>query len=489
MDELKKYGLFCCRYGFGGSSRATATILSLFIVFAGCVHRRHNWLYSVKVDYYKGNFLKVKLSAETEPEVTLRCEYWDSLTNERRTSRQSTVAGKTHEIVLYNLKPNSTYHYRFIAHAVGDTLKSKAYRFKLPFLPEYMNNELFIEKSETKVLPKIFKEGLIMLHKRETPGAIYMVDYTGKITWYHRISEAGFKVSTFNRGGAILSIVGTNDDPTSYGRSILEINMLGDTTLFFKKGRGDLPRMIHHEVIRRGADEIVTLFCDNRAFDLREAGGGADTVKGDGIIVLNRNCEKTWQWSVFDEINPVEFPSINKVKDDWVHANGLMIDKDGNFIVSFYNIGQLWKIDAVSGRVLWKLGQGGTLKIGKGCAFEQSHAVHYNPRGSLMFFDNGFKKKTSSAVALKVDEKAKAVNLDFKVNLPEEMFNERMGSAYMINDSALLCACSKRHKTLLANLKGEVCWVLHSNFPSYRAQFIPGSWLGEFQPTNGDRKL
>lgn len=490
MDQLSKEPFYHWRSFFMGSVKAISimSLLSLCIVFLGCVNRQRNWISAIKVDYYKGNFLKIKVAVETEKAVALHCEYWDSLAYEHRTWQSTSVATR-HEVILYNLKPNSKYFYRFTGNAGGDTLRSEVFHLKTPTLPEYMDNELFIEKSKTGRIPRAFREGLILLNKRETPGLLYMVDYRGQIFWYHRISDAGFKVSTFNRGGTILSIIGTNDDPTSYGRSILEINRFGDTTLFFRRGTGDLPKMIHHELITRG-DELITLFCDNRAFDLRAVGGGvSDTVKGDGIIVLNRKCKKIWQWSIFDAVNPIKFPDINKVKDDWAHANSLMTDHDGNFLISFYNLGQIWKVDAVSGRLIWKLGKGGTMKAGKGCEYEQSHAIHYNPRGSLMFFDNGFKKKISSVMALKVDESNNKAQLDFKVSLPAEMFNERMGSAYMINDSTLLGACSKRHKTFLSNLKGDVFWVMHSSFPSYRAQFIPNHWFDELQVVKGEREV
>ena len=34
---------------------------------------------------------------------------------------------------------------------------------------------------------------------------------------------------------SIISILGNNDEPTSYGSEILEINLLGDTLLHLKK--------------------------------------------------------------------------------------------------------------------------------------------------------------------------------------------------------------------------------------------------------------
>lgn len=105
--------------------------------------------------------------------------------------------------------------------------------------------------------------------------------------------------------------------------------------------------------------------------------------------------------------------------------------------------------------------------------FTQAHAAHINEEGSLMFFDNGVDKKQSSVFALKVNEKANTVKLDFQTKLPTDIYNDRMGSAYMIDKDAILCCCSKRHITVLTNRKGVLLWALESEIPPYRTQFIP----------------
>ncbi len=77
----------------------------------------------------------------------------------------------------------------------------------------------------------------------------------------------------------------TNDEPTSYGSSILEVNLIGDTILYLKKGMGDLKYQIHHEVIKNDKNQVVTLYVEKRPMDLSSVGGNAkDTVVGDGII-------------------------------------------------------------------------------------------------------------------------------------------------------------------------------------------------------------
>jgi outer membrane protein assembly factor BamB len=287
------------------------------------------------------------------------------------------------------------------------------------------------------------------------------------------IDGTGFKVSHFTKDKTIISILGTNDEPTSYGSEILEVNLLGDTILHLKKGQGDLKYTIHHEIIKNNRNEIITLFVDERVMDLSAVGGSRmDTVKGDGIIVMDTTGRSVWKWSVFDIMDPLKDPQLLKTKKDWMHANSLNFDKDSSFIISFYNNGQIWKLDPRTGKIVWKLGKGGTISLPAECDFTQTHAVHINQAGSLMFFDNGVEKKQSEVFSLKLDEENKAAQVDFHFKLPKEVYNERMGSAYMVNDTTILCCCSKRHITILTNKKGVLLWTLNTAIPPYRAEFL-----------------
>jgi hypothetical protein len=231
-------------------------------------------------------------------------------------------------------------------------------------------------------------------------------------------------------------------------------------------------------VIKNKAGNVVTIYEDPRIMDLRRVGGGkADTVNGDGILVLDVHGRKVWRWSVFDVSDPFADPELLKHKKDWMHANSLSFDVDSNYLLSFYNLGQIWKVDAHSGKVLWKFGKGGTLNVPAKGLFSQSHAVHIDASGSLLLFDNGVGRKQSGVFAYRIDTTARSAAVDWHIDLPAEIYNDRMGSAYMINDSLVLCCCSKRHITVLANKKGEIIWTLDTAIPPYRVEFITAAQL------------
>ena len=325
-------------------------------------------------------------------------------------------------------------------------------------------------------LPPAFQRGYVMVYQREVPGSIAVVDVKGNVVWTYQSPNAGFKVVHFTKSHSFLCITGTKENDAGYGNAILELSLYGDTLLYLKKGQNDFRQMIHHEIMLNSKNQVITLCREERVFNLLNKGGSAqDTVVGDGILVLDRNGRQIWKWTVFDKIDPLLDENILKNKRDWMHANSIAIDNDGNYLISFYNNGQIWKIDAVTATVLWKFGKNGNFEIPAIAAFDQAHAVNLTKKGWLMFFDNGANKKLSRSLAFKLDWVSKKAQPVINVWLPPPLYTDRMGSSYLINDTSLL-VCASRHKTVaLSNLSGSLLWQLKTNrITSYRAEFISG---------------
>ena len=448
---------------------------------AGC--RQHGAeVTEIKLNPHHHNALQVQVDVLTDQNASVYAEYWpdSSETGEKYRSIVS-PEGKSHSVVLYNLLPHKAYSYRIVTISNGKQQESQVYHFQSQDLPPWLQDQFKSVSSVPQLLPKEFTTGYMLMNKRETPGLVYLVDTKGRIRWYHMVDGTGFKVSHFTADTTIISILGTNDEPTSYGSEIMELNLAGDTLLHLKKGMGDFPQQVHHEVLKKNSNEIITLFVDKRIMDLTAVGGSKkDTVNGDGIMIMDRKGKELWQWSVFDVMNPFDDHQLLQHKKDWMHANSLNFDKDSNLLISFYNNGQIWKIDAHTGKVLWKLGKGGTLSMPQGADFSMAHSVHINPKGDLMFFDNGTDRHQSEVFAFKINDAAKSAQTTLHVALPQDIYNDRMGSAYMINDTTVLCCSSKRHIAVLANTKGTLLWTLETAIPPYRVQFIPAGWLRQY---------
>ena len=450
------------------------SIFVIVIIFAGCSASDKNIVKEIRVGMHNNNELKIQINVLTNSKADVYAEYWPDSSGE--TSKLASTVSKndtSHTLVLCNIIPQTNYSYHIITEKEGIKETGKTYTFKSPALPMWLQDQFKASNSFQDLIPKEFKNGLMLVNKRDAPGITYLVDYKGRIRWYHMMDGEGVKVTHFTKDKTIISILGTNDEPTSYGSQILEINLRGDTVLYLKKGQGDFKQTIHHEILKNDRGELVTLFVDKKIMDLRSIGGKEkDTITGDGILIMNTAGKKIWQWSVFDVMDPLKDPALLKTKKDWMHANSLNYDKDSNYLVSFYNKGQIWKVDAHSGKVIWKIGKGGDVAMPADCDFSESHAVHIDRYGNLMFFDNGVEKRQSGVYALKLDEPAKTSEVSLHILLPKEVYNGRMGSAYMINDTSVLVCCSKKHITVLANRKGVLLWTMETAIPTYRVEFI-----------------
>lgn len=465
------------RYGF---LIKCAALLIAAITFWGCGDNSKIVLGEIHVGLHNNNELKIQLDVTTNQPADMYAEYWRAKDSSKKWS--SVVAQHTSNgrLVICNIAPETEYAYRIIAKNKNASTISKVYTFKTNALPMFLQDQFKADTLKSIITPKEFTDGLMLINKRYAPGVAYLVDRKGIIRWYHMVSELGFKVLHFTKDHTLVSIMGGNDEPTSYGHEILELNLYGDTVLHLKKGQNDLPANIHHEVLKNDKGELVTIYVDKKVTDLRPVGGKEkDTVSGDGIIIMDKTGKKLWQWSVFSALDPLKDKNLLKTKKDWMHANSLSYDKDGNFLMSFYNNGQIWKIDSHNGKVLWKFGKGGTLAKPAECDFTQAHAVHINQQGNLMFFDNGVEKQQSGVFALKIDEQKQSSKIDLHIRLPKDVFNGRMGSAYMVNDTSILVCCSKRHIIVLANRKGTLLWTMETAVPTYRAEFIRS---GELAP-------
>src|SRR5690606_3196754 len=119
------------------------------------------------------------------------------------------------------------------------------------------------------------------------PGAAVILNGLGDMVWYEPFSK-GVKVSSWTPDRTVLCIVGSEDIPSSGGDEIVEVNLKGEYQRHLKVGEGDMDKMVHHEVRKDADGNIYAITFDYKVFDLSTVGGGSvDTVKADGIVVVD----------------------------------------------------------------------------------------------------------------------------------------------------------------------------------------------------------
>ena len=140
--------------------------------------------------------------------------------------------------------------------------------------------------------------------------------------------------------------------------------------------------------------------------DLSEYGGYESArIQGCVIQEFNDNNELIFEWNSFDyyQVEDVVHISLTLPQIDYVHANSIDIDNDGNIILSARHLCEITKIDRISGQIIWRLGGKNneftfTDYIFNGHIipqpFCQQHDARILDNGNLTFFDNGNDKDT-----------------------------------------------------------------------------------------------
>jgi hypothetical protein len=227
------------------------------------------------------------------------------------------------------------------------------------------------------------------------------------------------------------------------------------------------------------AGNIIGLSYTQKIADLSSLGGQKnDTIVGDGIVVFDPLGKKVWEWNIFDYADPLQNDTIFYLKNDWSHANALNHAPDGNIIVSFRNLNQIWKIHRSTGDILWKLGINGDFNSNPDYGqFIHQHDVHFDRSGNLMMFDNGMNDRGYSRIlSLCFDKYNHKWESVLNLKLDEDHTTYRMGSARFIDDEHILVSSPKRHMQLsIFTIEGEMEWNVSSNKSSYRAIYLePG---------------
>lgn len=455
--------------------------ITIIIVVSIVVQTRADIL-KIQVSSPDNNVLRAEVSVKlsTAAEIYIRYQHTDdTVFYQTPVSTQK----KEHSIILVGLEPDKDYTFQVIMPRLITNKESDYFSFHITELPIWLKHYVIpIEDyvPETSVIGS----GFVHLYKRKVPGIFVLFDGDWNIKWYHQINGTGIKAATFTKDNTFLGVLGADEMRTAYGNEIIEVDISGVEKLRIKQGENGFNKVIHHDIFKTPEGNIATITVDSLEFDLSSVGGNKkDTVIGDGILVLDSLGNRVWEWSVFDVLNPLDEPEIINLKNDWVHANALNIDKDGNFLMSFYNLNQIWKINSTNGEIIWRLGEGGDLKMDTNSYFSNQHSVHINSEGDLMLFDNGTHRNISRAISFNIDEQNKIAKTVIDAPLPEKIFSARMGSAYLMENGNILQCSSKNNAVVVTNKKGEVKWQLNSMYLPYRAEYLAGSIMDDYYKT------
>ncbi|HUH61547.1 MAG TPA: aryl-sulfate sulfotransferase [Terracidiphilus sp.] len=156
----------------------------------------------------------------------------------------------------------------------------------------------------------------------------------------------------------------------------------------------------HHSVLVLPNGHWVVLATEKELFTGLQGTKGPTNVIGDALVDVDQNMNPDWAWNTFDHLDinrrPMNFP-------DWTHSNYVTYSSDDrNLLLSIRHQNWIIKIEFLdgqgSGKVMWRLGEGGDFKLVGGVDptdwFYAQHGMNYftpNTTGvfRLGLMDNG----------------------------------------------------------------------------------------------------
>lgn len=199
----------------------------------------------------------------------------------------------------------------------------------------------------------------------------------------------------------------------------------------------------NHELVitGTGATERMHLFgIDRRSADLSSIGGPSDAqVSGHAVLRLTPDGSTEFAWNAWDYlsldewIEPPPPDPDNPEQGDFDHPNALAIDLDGNYVVSWRNLGEVTKIDAATGEILWRLGGAKnqfTFVNDPLDGFSAQHFVRVLPNGHLLLYDNGTRHDPSETrvVEYALDPAAHTATLVWEFRHSPAIYTSYVGS-------------------------------------------------------------
>ncbi|WP_430809340.1 MULTISPECIES: aryl-sulfate sulfotransferase [unclassified Carboxylicivirga] len=297
----------------------------------------------------------------------------------------------------------------------------------------------------------------LLVNKMSMPSGVFLFDENGQVVW-SRLSDNFVKMVKMTKRGTLLTLEDNTGDKFGNGNLIYETTLSGDTLVALEYGKGGFDRMAHHDVVltARGTYAFITNV-------------NVNGMVVDGITELNAYGDKVWDWDMAQHVLPVE-PG-QTFNQPW--GNSIFEDEDGNYLLSFRALSQIWTVNSATGKVLMKFGQGSQGAIGKDMLPMYQHHAQLPKANELLLFDNGHFTERPSSRIMKylLNENGEVEQVSTCINLPQDLFSPFMSAVEPYPDGYIV-ASSITKKIAGLNWEGQKLWEMKMGDRMFRAQLV-----------------
>jgi arylsulfotransferase ASST len=264
-----------------------------------------------------------------------------------------------------------------------------------------------------------------------TPGAMgglggaAIYDNSGELVWYGEGTYSNLQEIVFQGEPALAGL--------ESNRAVVLDSSYTEVASFSLDGY-DID--FHSLAFNDDGSRVLLTGTNGVGYDLSEYGGSADATVID-VVVQELNTETgevTFQWQGLDHV-PVDETQepLTGERVDYLHANSIAYDTDGDILMSARHTSTVYKIDPGTGEIVWRFG-GESSDFTFDGASEMPSYQHDASRladGRLAVFDNGVGRnpRYSRGSVWEIDEQAMTADLALDLQPEEQVFAEVTGSS------------------------------------------------------------
>lgn len=421
---------------------------------------------SVFITNDENNALRVNVNVKFTKDIDFYIRYKEVRDDEiQQTPLIEAVRIVNKTLVL--LKANTEYELEVVFPGQSKETVSDKYTFKTGILPAEIQECKLEQNNLTSKL-----QGYILLMNRDVAGFVCLIDTEGDVVWYELV-KGGVQVAKFDTlTNTIYAITGAGDHHYT-GTTLLEIDLYGNIVL-----KKDIKKLYpHHDITKNQNGDYMVVNFVPKVFDLSSIGGYKEhTVFGDGYTILSPDGTIKSTWDCFTELHPLnDFPNVleNNYDEDWIHANSIHYDVEGNYYMTFNNTSEMWKIEGKSGEVLYRVGEHGNVELPAEYYADGLHAARPVGPDEVLALDNGMKAGRNRALVYSIDPSGKKASVKLDIATDSKYYSRFMGNVQFVDGHDMLLFCGTMANSLVfTNLAGKELRVVRTPFLSYRAEYI-----------------
>lgn len=450
-------------------------LVACMATFTSCEDDKDVAVTSVTLNSDPANALRYPVDLTFADECEASIVYWpvDNPSNRRATAVHRSV-GKKARVIINFVKATTDYKF---AVCTNGKLQPGEYTFKTSTLPGGV--PVYNVAVDNGGAPT---EGYILQWQASKPGYLTFCDMDGNVVWYERFTQAVRQAHYDPEQGRVAVMTGFRDGQNSahFQRlcdSIFTLDLEGNYDVKIRPDMDNVPYP-HHD-IRFLPDGNLIFVCNYiKNYDLTQFGLGEDVpVWGDGFAVMTPEGSVLRRWDNFEECTP--YNSNNRITEkgatyDFLHANSVNWDSNGDYYMTFNRLNQLWKIDGKTGKVLYRVGVNGNVALDQEYYANGIHAAVPLSPNRVLVYDNGSDRGYSRALIYDVNPTAMTATVSLNVAIPTEYSSTDRSNVQLIcNDKILMFGNTVGRTAVFTDLNGKILKVISRNGISYRTYYYP----------------